>query len=306
MGSKQNIAETLINEMRKYKPKATYFYDLFGGGGSMSFAALKMGYNVVYNEYNPAIANLLSFTLNNDSLKTYGRYPDEWYSFIDRTKFKDMIGDVSAYGGMVQVCYSFGNMGKTYLYRQDLEVMKHYAHDVIVYEDKGALAKLNTLLDIDIILPNDDTINGRRLNYRRQMGKIYNTLARGEREVFQQIQHLLNIQQLERLNGVMTVYNKDYYDVIIPHSDDEVIIYCDPPYNNTGEYQCGGFDAGRFYDWLDKNEFSIFMSEYESKLYELYSIDKRVTFAQDNRKRRMERLFCNRPLTKGINRLFSF
>ena len=44
-GSKQLIAEKLLIEMLKYKPKAKYFVDLFGGGGSMSFMALQMGFD---------------------------------------------------------------------------------------------------------------------------------------------------------------------------------------------------------------------------------------------------------------------
>lgn len=43
MGNKQAIAEDLIKVMLRYKPHAKYFYDLFGGGGAMSFAALQMG-----------------------------------------------------------------------------------------------------------------------------------------------------------------------------------------------------------------------------------------------------------------------
>jgi site-specific DNA-adenine methylase len=33
MGSKNKIAHELISEMKKHKPKAKYFIDLFGGGG---------------------------------------------------------------------------------------------------------------------------------------------------------------------------------------------------------------------------------------------------------------------------------
>ena len=43
MGSKNKIAEQLMRKMLEIKPNAKYFVDLFGGGGSMSFAALQLG-----------------------------------------------------------------------------------------------------------------------------------------------------------------------------------------------------------------------------------------------------------------------
>jgi site-specific DNA-adenine methylase len=49
MGSKRKHANALICKMLEIKPNAKYFYDLFGGGGAMSFAALKKGMMVFYN-----------------------------------------------------------------------------------------------------------------------------------------------------------------------------------------------------------------------------------------------------------------
>ena len=43
MGSKNKIALPLLREMLKVKPNARYFYDLFGGGGSISFTASEIG-----------------------------------------------------------------------------------------------------------------------------------------------------------------------------------------------------------------------------------------------------------------------
>jgi site-specific DNA-adenine methylase len=41
MGSKRKIAKPLIDYMLNSNPNAKYFYDLFGGGGDMSFEALQ-------------------------------------------------------------------------------------------------------------------------------------------------------------------------------------------------------------------------------------------------------------------------
>jgi site-specific DNA-adenine methylase len=44
MGSKRKIAADLIRYMANANPDAVHFYDLFGGGGAMSFAALRSGF----------------------------------------------------------------------------------------------------------------------------------------------------------------------------------------------------------------------------------------------------------------------
>ena len=87
MGSKRKIAKPLIDYMLNSNPNAKYFYDLFGGGGAMSFEALqrKRFKKVFYNEFNEAIVNLLI------KIKTDG-VTSEFYEWIDRktfNKYKD-------------------------------------------------------------------------------------------------------------------------------------------------------------------------------------------------------------------------
>ena len=43
------------------KPKAKYFFDIFGGGASMSLMAKQFGLKVFYTEKNGGIVNLLNF-----------------------------------------------------------------------------------------------------------------------------------------------------------------------------------------------------------------------------------------------------
>ena len=56
----------------------------------------------------------------------------------------------------------------------------------------------------------------------------------------------------------------DYYDIDIPPQS---LIYCDPPYRNTKEYQFSrGFDYERFYQWcidMAKAGHTVIISEYE-------------------------------------------
>lgn len=89
-GSKNAIAEKLILEMQKHKPKAKYFFDLMGGGGSVSFTALQMGYKVIYNEYDKNLSDFVKYIF--DRIKSgekskYGIFPESFYKFVDREEF---------------------------------------------------------------------------------------------------------------------------------------------------------------------------------------------------------------------------
>lgn len=44
MGSKRKYADALISRIMDLTPHAKYFYDICGGGGAMTFAALQKGY----------------------------------------------------------------------------------------------------------------------------------------------------------------------------------------------------------------------------------------------------------------------
>ena len=63
MGSKNKIAVELLQKMLEIKPNAKYFYDLFGGGGSMSFTALQLGLKVHYNEKQKGMVDLLKYII---------------------------------------------------------------------------------------------------------------------------------------------------------------------------------------------------------------------------------------------------
>ena len=56
MGSKRKLASSIVSEIVNRHPEATQFYDLFGGGGAISFEALKYRQlKVHYNELNTSI-----------------------------------------------------------------------------------------------------------------------------------------------------------------------------------------------------------------------------------------------------------
>lgn len=61
MGSKRKIAKSLIDFMLKENPNAVYLWDIFGGGGAMSFEAMQRPQikQVFYNDFNTGIVKLL-------------------------------------------------------------------------------------------------------------------------------------------------------------------------------------------------------------------------------------------------------
>jgi len=87
MGSKRAIAKDIIKIIMMYKPNAKYFYDVFGGGASITLQAREHYKQVFYNEKDERIYNLFKFLIeyNGDTL------PIEWYKFVDRESFKSII-----------------------------------------------------------------------------------------------------------------------------------------------------------------------------------------------------------------------
>lgn len=87
----------------------------------------------------------------------------------------------------------------------------------------------------------------------------------------------------------------DYYNIEIPPNS---LIYCDPPYRNTKEYQFSrGFDYDRFYDWcvdMTRKGHTVLVSEYEMPEDRFECIwSKEVTNAMNptNTKKAVEKLF---------------
>lgn len=289
-GNKQLIAENLIKVMLKYVPNAKCFYDLFGGGGAMSFCAMQYGLKVHYNELNTQICELLKFLQNN-------KIPEEWYKFVTCEEFHKHKNDMTAYGGFVSQVYSFGNNGKNYLFNPEIEKIKHLMHDVVVYEDYKSLNKLNNLLNLNMTMPEGDTILIRRLDLYKQI-REYGRLELQQLKRLEQLERLQQLQQLQQLEQLerLEITHKSYDEVVINTPIDETIVYCDPPYRDTSKYKASkNFDYDKLYRWFKNNKHVCFMSEYNAPFKEVYNIDKRVTLkASDNRLVKTERLYINR------------
>ena len=291
MGSKNKIAIDLLREMLKVKPKAKYFYDLFGGGGSMSFTASQIGLKTHYNELQTSLVNFIDYIFNRlqKGLKgQYGLFPDDFYNFIDREEFMKLKEEDSIKGQFARICYSFGNNQRTYLFG-DIEETKHLAHNVVMFKCEKSLKELNDLLGTNITISDLPTWNERRLDFMKQVkDRKYHEL--------EQLQQLEILQNLERLHPIFTTSNLSYKDVKINTPIDETIIYLDPPYRNTAKYIEGkDFNYKELDEWFLNNKYTCFMSEYNAPHEVIFEIDKFSLLNNSKEKKKVvkEKLFWN-------------
>lgn len=103
-------------------------------------------------------------------------------------------------------------------------------------------------------------------------GKWFNSYRREvagdksrENEIDQNRKAYKNIMKQRELLSGIDFYNLDYQDVVIP---DNSIIYCDPPYADTGKYTAiGSFDHTRFWEWCNRMVdagHDVYVSEYNA------------------------------------------
>lgn len=258
MGSKSSICDDLIPIF----PKAENFYDLFGGGFSVTHAMLmkrRDHFNSFYfNEIRPGICELIQDAIN-------GKYNYNVFSpkFISREEFFSRK-DLDPY---VKIAWSFGNNGRTYLFGKDIEQWKRSLHNAIVFNEFDDFAR--EVFGCDKF--QESTVTQRRLYWRSRClvlkGKFEGKFGRG------QLQQLEQLEQLERLH-----FSNLSYDQVEIKPDS--IIYCDPPYANTADYDAD-FDHKKFLDWADSQENPVFISEYkinDKRFRPMFKIKKRSMF----------------------------
>ena len=290
MGSKRKIAEELFQKMLEIKPKAKYFFDIFAGGGAMSFFAVQLGLKTHYNEKQKGMVNLLNYILErarNGEKGQYGIFPDDFYKFITREEFAVLKDEDSIKGQFARICYSFGNNQRTYAFG-DIEELKHLAHNIVVFRNEDALAEFNQKNNCNFLLSKKSTWNERRLDFMAQVTK------RLDLERLEQLEQLQQLEQLEQLPA-FTITNLDFQDVKIETPIEETIIYLDPPYRGTAEYK----ESALFDDidnYFRNSPYTCFMSEYNAPFDSALEIKKTMllnnTLAQ--KKYVIEKLFWNK------------
>lgn len=278
MGSKRKLAKKIVNYILSVNPESKYVYDLFGGGGAISFQFLKYKQikKIVYNELNTGVCELLKDILKNGVTEKY----NQW---IDRETFNKHKNDNDWFGGLLKTCWSFGNKQSSYLFGRHIEQIKKEAHEYLFKNGYklGDKEKRNNLI--------------------KQFKNDNNIQDRFELQQLEQLQRLERLQQLERLE----IQNKSYEDVIIDTPIDETIIYLDPPYKNTAQYQCK-LDYEKLYEWIKNHKYKIYISEYnlDDKFYLCKEWQHRSRLSQITNNLVKEGLYCNKYTEKGKDCLF--
>ena len=288
MGSKRKLAVDILNFITNRHENISNFYDLFGGGGSISFTAIRdYKFNVHYNELNRHIYSLVDYLKSNKELDP------KFYEWVTRADFFKQCNksnqDADWYSGFVMSCWSFGNKQSGYIYGSDIEETKRLAHEFIV---NGCLESMNKL-GVDI--PNLKNIKGvqkRRIIFCKEM--VNQTKQRFDVQNLERLtllEHLARLQNLQNLQNLQ-ISNTSYENVII--SGSAPIIYCDIPYKGTGEYKEGGFNHDLFYEWFINLDYPAYMSEYNSPFEVVCQYNHRSSLSATNNKKQVkEKLFWN-------------
>jgi site-specific DNA-adenine methylase len=288
MGSKRKLAGKLVDYILSENPNTKYVYDLFGGGGAMSFEFLQRPQieKVFYNELNTGVAELLK-KIKNDGVTA------DFYKWISREDFHKLKNNNDWIGGLVSTCWSFGNNQRTYMFGEKNELLKKPLHEIVVNRDIDSIKEFENLTGILIPkeLLSEEKIIDRRLAVMRYIKKT----KRSDLEQLEQLQQLQRLEQLEQLQRLqqLVITNLDYMDVCINTPINETIIYLDPPYVNTEKYACG-INHNDLYEWISKCKYKIYLSSYESPMNCVFSVEHRSTLsATNNSKKTNENLYCN-------------
>jgi site-specific DNA-adenine methylase len=290
MGSKRKLAGDILHFITSRHHGLTDFYDLFGGGGAVSFTAVRdYRFTTHYNELNSHVYHLV------DYIRTHRTLEPKFYEWVTREEFFKQCAreDADWYSGFVMSCWSFGNKQSSYLYGIDIEDVKRLGHNVIVDCCRDSMAKLN--IDIPNLF-NISNIHKRRTVFcdyiKKANIKVFGDGVESRVQNLELVEHLSRMQNLQNLQ----ITNLSYENVIIKGNNP--VIYCDIPYKGTGEYIQGGFDYNRFYQWAKECQYPVYISEYNAPFSQVHAFTHRSSLsATNNKKKTIEKLFWNE---KGI------
>jgi len=285
MGSKRKLAPEILKLITSRHSHISDFYDLCGGGGSISFNAIKdYRFNVHYNELNKHIFFLVKYLKENKTLEP------RFYEWVTREMFFEQINksndDADWYSGFVMSCWSFGNSQSSYLYGADIEELKRFAHQFIVFRCEESMRKLN------INIP--ELSNIKDLQKRRT---VFCDFMKKKTAGVEYVENMTRLQQLERIQNLqnlqnLQITNESYENVII--TGNNPVLYLDVPYKGTGEYKEGGFDHDSFYDWFANIPYPAYLSEYDAPFECVERFSHRSSLsATNNKKKTIESIFWN-------------
>ena len=287
MGSKRKIAGKLVDYMLANTPSAKYVYDLFGGGGAMSFEFMQRPQieRVHYNELNTGVVELLRKIMADG-------VTDEFYQWVTRDEFNEIKKGNDWRAGLIKTCWSFGGNQRCYLFGKSIEADKELLHRIVVDKCLKSLdafnAKHGDVINREVL--EIDVMHERRLFVRR----VFTGKEFGAVENLERIQSLERLEQIEQLQQ-LKISNHSAFDVQIDTPPHQTIVFLDPPYQGTRQYaekMCHN-ELYAFIDTLKAKGYKVYLSSYESPLHEVYQLAHRCNFKNAIVNKVTERLFCN-------------
>ena len=293
-GSKTKV----IEQIARYFPNADHFYDLFGGGFSVSHYMIenrkKSFKQFHYNEIRKGLPELIQDAIAGKY--NYDVFKPEWIS-------REIFMSEKESNCYIKIIWSFGNNGENYLFGKDIEEQKRSMHMAVVFDEFDQFMIDTFKIDK---WPNHLDITGKRLYLIRILAVEKKRVDLQRLERLQQLERLEQLEQLERLEQLQQLQqlqrleqlhftNLSYEQVEIkPNS----VIYCDIPYQGTADYG-NSFNHKMFFDWANAQNNPVFVSEYQIKddrFYLLKEISHRSTFASCGNKNIpvTERLYGNK------------
>ena len=279
-GSKTKI----IDKIARFFPNADHFYDLFGGGFSVTHYMLenrrKSFKHFHYNEIRPGLCELIKDAI--DGKYNYDVFKPEW---ISRERFM-AEKELNAY---IKIIWSFGNNGRCYIFGKDSENQKRSMHQAVVFDEFDDFMMDTFKMDK---WPNKLSIQGKRLYLKRIIIQRIDLQRLQQLEQIEQLERLEQLQQLEQIERPILT-NLDYRQVLIePNS----VIYCDIPYQGTGDYG-NTFSHREFFDWAAAQQNPLFISEYnvsDDRFCLLREFKHRTTFLKGGINPVVEKLYGNK------------
>jgi hypothetical protein len=260
MGSKQKLVDKIVPFILKRHPNADGFYDLFGGGGSVSLYMARKYPKIktVYNERSEAISSLMQ------RLKDGGDIP---FDFVTRAQFEAGYVGNDWHAGLLQCAWTFGNDQKSYLYGLPLQEFKEKLA-MLVMTGAGDIGWLERTADeinkkeYGKVTHTKIFINPKRYKtpYQRRIIVSRQIPGLGALQHMPCLERLLDIERMPGIKNLIIAAGKSYDEVTIDSANP--IIYCDPPYEGTKEYRGGGFNHKAFYDWCMAQRVPVYVSSY--------------------------------------------
>ena len=128
--------------------------------------------------------------------------------------------------------------------------------------------------------------------------ELLQSLQRLER--LQSLESMESLQRLQRLQSLQSLQSLEvkqgsYLDYVYEDGD---IVYCDPPYEGTRNYDKTDFNHAEFYDWVASRPYKVYFSSYEisdKRFYKVWSEKKRKLMCGGCSDKVTEYLYCNQP-----------